>query len=141
VVTCLNRPSLINTYLCLSPLRSSHRLQKCGRKPRSLFFTFYCYQCFPDNRDVSCSGLYDPLKVDVWSLGATAWELVHGNPPFQDIEDVRVIASHHQLPPVHRPEAFSRSFHDFLNLCSQPVNSRPDPDELLNVRASLPNIS
>ena len=39
-----------------------------------------------------------------------------------------------QLPPVREPEAFSRSFHDFLHLCSQPAASRPDPDELLDVR-------
>jgi len=77
--------------------------------------------------------LYDPLKVDVWSLGATTWELVHGDPPFADVEDPHHIVSE-QLPPVREPEAISRSFHDFLHLCSQPAALRPDPDELLNVR-------
>jgi serine/threonine-protein kinase CLA4 len=77
--------------------------------------------------------LYDPLKVDVWSLGATTWELVHGNPPFEDVKDTRDIVGG-QLPPVREPEAFSRTFHDFLQSCSQPAASRPDPDELLDVR-------
>jgi serine/threonine-protein kinase CLA4 len=77
--------------------------------------------------------LYDPLKVDVWSLGATTWELVHGDPPFEDVKDTRDIVGG-QLPPVREPEAFSRSFHDFLHSCSQPAASRPDPDELLDVR-------
>lgn len=82
------------------------------------------------------SGLYDPLKVDVWSLGATTWELVHGDPPFADVQDTRHVCGT-QLPPVRQPDAFSRSFHDFLHLCSQPAASRPDPDELLNVRLFL----
>ena len=83
---------------------------------------------FADSR-----GSYDPLKVDVWSLGATTWELVHGDPPFSDLQDAcRAVGT--QLPPVHQPDAYSRSFHDFLHLCSQPAASRPDPDELLNVR-------
>jgi serine/threonine protein kinase len=86
------------------------------------------------------TGLYDPLKVDVWSLGATTWELAHGDPPFADVQDMRDIFGA-QLPPVRQPEAFSRSFHDFLHSCSQPAASRPDPDELLEadfVRTACP---
>ncbi|KAI0282000.1 kinase-like domain-containing protein [Russula aff. rugulosa BPL654] len=86
------------------------------------------------------TGLYDPLKVDVWSLGATTWELVHGSPPFEDVKDTRDIVGG-QLPPVREPEAFSRSFHDFLHLCSHPAASRPDPEELLDaefVRTACP---
>jgi serine/threonine protein kinase len=70
----------------------------------------------------------------VWSLGATTWELAHGDPPFEDVQDMRDIVGA-QLPPVRQPEAFSRSFHDFLHSCSQPAASRPDPDELLEVRS------
>ncbi|KAI0311669.1 kinase-like domain-containing protein [Amylostereum chailletii] len=84
-------------------------------------------------------GRYDPLKVDVWSLGATTWELVHGEPPFADVQDPRLIGS--TLPPVADSDLYSRSFHDFLHLCSQPVASRPDPDELLNahfIRTACP---
>jgi serine/threonine protein kinase len=86
------------------------------------------------------TGPYDPLKVDVWSLGATTWELAHGDPPFSDVQDTRLIVGH-ELPPVREPETLSRSFHDFLHLCSQPVGSRPDPDELLNayfIRTACP---
>ena len=61
------------------------------------------------------------------------WELIHGDPPFEDVKDTRDIVGG-QLPPVREPESFSRSFHDFLHLCSQPAASRPDPDELLDVR-------
>ncbi|KAA1474190.1 kinase-like protein [Dentipellis sp. KUC8613] len=76
------------------------------------------------------TGLYDPLKVDVWSLGATSWELVQGEPPFSDVQDTRQIGT--QLPPLSQPEIYSRSFHDFLRSCCSPVASRPDPDELLH---------
>ena len=88
-----------------------------------LIFFFFVYS----------SGFYDPLKVDVWSLGATTWELVQGDPPFAYVQDLRRVVGV-QLPPLRQPDAYSRSFHDFLNLCSQPAASRPDPDELLNVR-------
>lgn len=74
----------------------------------------------------------------MWSLGATTWELVHGSPPFEDVKDTRDIVGG-QLPPVREPEAFSRSFHDFLHLCSHPAASRPDPEELLDVRFSIFN--
>ena len=72
------------------------------------------------------------MKVDVWSLGATAWELVEAEPPFSAAQDTRQLGN--QLPPLSNPEEYSRSFHDFLRQCSQSVTSRPDPDELLNVR-------
>ena len=111
----------------------SNRLQKCERESIILLFTTkYHPLTHEDDR-----GLYDPLKVDVWSLGATTWELAHGDPPFADVQDTRLIVGH-QLPPVREPETLSRSFHDFLHLCSQPVASRPDPDELLNVRIRPP---
>ncbi|KAI0092309.1 kinase-like protein [Irpex rosettiformis] len=75
-------------------------------------------------------GPYDPLKVDVWSLGATVWEMAQAQPPFADITDASQIGD--TLPPLDSPESFSRSFHDFLQLCSQPRSSRPDPEDLLH---------
>ncbi|KAI0632944.1 kinase-like protein [Trametes polyzona] len=76
------------------------------------------------------SGSYDALKVDVWSLGATVWELAQAEPPFSDLTDPRQFGD--QWPPLSQPEIYSRSFHDFLHLCSKPSSSRPDPHELLN---------
>jgi serine/threonine-protein kinase CLA4 len=82
-------------------------------------------------------GLYDPLKVDVWSLGATAWELAAGVPPFSDIEDPHELGTTYELPPLpedtEKNETMTRAFYDFLHLCAQPVTSRAEPDELLNV--------
>ena len=77
-------------------------------------------------------GAYNALKVDVWSLGATIWELAETEPPFSDVTDPRQLGT--ELPPLLQPEDYSRSFHDFLNLCSRPSASRPDPHELLSVR-------
>ncbi|VDC02247.1 unnamed protein product [Peniophora sp. CBMAI 1063] len=84
------------------------------------------------------TGLYDPLKVDVWSLGATAWELASGEPPFSD---GGAPPSGYALPPLPSYAEASRAFEDFLHLCAQPPSSRAEPDELLNahfVRMAAP---
>ena len=77
-------------------------------------------------------GSYNALKVDVWSLGATVWEMAEADPPFSDVTDPRQLGS--ELPELSEADIYSQSFHDFLNLCSRPSHSRPDPHELLNVR-------
>lgn len=81
--------------------------------------------------DMHGSGPYNPLKVDVWSLGATVWEMAQTQPPFADATDASQIGD--QLPPLDQPRLFSQSFHVFLQLCSRPCLLRPDPDDLLNV--------
>ena len=118
--------------------KPSHHFSFLFEGPRNADVSFIFSSTHDDRRLTLLSrGPYDPLKVDVWSLGATTWELAHGDPPFSDVQDTRLIVGH-QLPPVREPETLSRSFHDFLHLCSQPVASRPDPDELLNVRVFPP---
>jgi serine/threonine-protein kinase CLA4 len=77
------------------------------------------------------SGPYDPLKVDVFSLGATVWEMAQHEPPFSDVQDVRQIGD--QWPALDAADDFSRPFHDFLRLCSMPSASRPDAEDLLHV--------
>ncbi|EGO28609.1 hypothetical protein SERLADRAFT_380519 [Serpula lacrymans var. lacrymans S7.9] len=76
------------------------------------------------------AGAYNAMKVDVWSLGATVWELAQTEPPFADVQDPREIGD--QWPSLSHPEYYSRAFHDFLRLCSRPSSSRPNPSELLN---------
>jgi len=68
---------------------------------------------------------YNALKVDVWSLGATVWEMAQAKPPFADIRQIG-----DQWPPLSQPEIYSRSFHEFLRLCSLPASSRPNPASL-----------
>jgi serine/threonine protein kinase len=78
------------------------------------------------------AGAYDPRKVDVFSLGATVWEMAEHAPPFSDVTDVRELGE--QWPEPTNADAFSRSFHDFLLDCSSAASSRPDAKELLHVR-------
>ncbi|KAJ7740996.1 hypothetical protein B0H14DRAFT_3608806 [Mycena olivaceomarginata] len=72
------------------------------------------------------SGSYDPLKIDVWSVGATVWEIAEANPPFSDTQQPA-----DRWPPLSEPALYPPSFHDFLRLCSEPAASRPTPKALL----------
>lgn len=84
-------------------------------------------------------GLYDPLKVDTFSLGATVWEMAESQPPFSEVEDINQVSD--TWPPLSQSEDYSRSFHDFLQLSSLPPSSRPAPEDLLNtpfIRGAAP---
>ena len=72
---------------------------------------------------------YNTLKVDVWSLGATVWEMAEAEPPFADTQQVE-----DRWPPLSQPAIYSPAFHDFLRQCSEPSASRPTPSELRKVR-------
>ncbi|EFI26903.1 STE/STE20/PAKA protein kinase [Coprinopsis cinerea okayama7 len=69
---------------------------------------------------------YNAMKVDVWSLGATVWEMAETQPPFADTNEFG-----DRWPPLSRPQLVSPAFHEFLRLCSEPAASRPTAGELL----------
>ncbi|KAJ7489242.1 kinase-like protein [Mycena latifolia] len=71
-------------------------------------------------------GAYDPLKIDVWSVGATVWELAEGSPPFVDTRQPA-----ERWPPLTDAELYPLGLHDFLRQCSEPAASRPTPKALL----------
>jgi len=77
--------------------------------------------------EVRAGGPYNALQVDVWSLGATVWELAQAAPPFADSTD----PPGDRWPQLRKPEIFSPAFHEFLRLCSEPASSRPEAQELL----------
>ncbi|KAK0447888.1 uncharacterized protein EV420DRAFT_1313372 [Desarmillaria tabescens] len=68
------------------------------------------------------SGSYDPLKVDVWSLGATVWEMAEAEPPFFQTSEAE-----DRWPPLTHPEVYSPAFREFLRACSDPPATRPSP--------------
>ncbi|KAG8852605.1 hypothetical protein FRB96_008604 [Tulasnella sp. 330] len=73
---------------------------------------------------------YDPHEADVWSVGATVWEIVEGDPPFIDTQDTKNFQD--RWPPLSAEKDHSDELQDFLHQCSEPARSRPRASELLH---------
>jgi serine/threonine protein kinase len=78
-----------------------------------------------------CRGVYDAMKVDVWSLGATVWELIEGETPFESDPN----GPSDRLPEITRTDLqqVSQGLLGFLNLCESPAERRPNARSLLEV--------
>jgi serine/threonine protein kinase len=89
--------------------------------------------------EVVTSQLYGP-KVDVWSLGIMAQEMVEGEPPYMEesaIKALFLIASKGRSP-FKNPESLDPLFIDFVEQCTiMDPEKRPSAAELLTVRPSF----
>lgn len=85
--------------------------------------------------EVVTSQQYGP-KVDIWSLGIMAQEMVEGEPPYMEesaIKALFLIASKGRSP-FKEPHKLSNLFKDFVNQCTRmDPDQRPSSSELLQV--------
>lgn len=79
-------------------------------------------------------------KVDIWSLGIMAIEMIENKPPYFDEEPSRVLylITANGTPTLKQPAALSRELKSFLALClCVDVLSRATASELIDVGFTL----
>ncbi|KAG8963521.1 hypothetical protein FRC03_002878 [Tulasnella sp. 419] len=77
---------------------------------------------------------YDPHEADIWSTGATVWEVCKGDPPFIEIEDPSFFKDFY--PPLEDGSGsrkWSKELKSFLRFCESESGKRPRAVELLRV--------
>lgn len=73
-------------------------------------------------------------KIDIWSLGITAIEMIEQQPPYMDEEPLRALylIVTNGTPPLQHPEKLSPEMKEFLSLClAMDVQQRASANELL----------
>jgi protein-serine/threonine kinase len=82
---------------------------------------------------------YD-AKVDVWSLGIMAIEMLENEPPYLDEEPLKALylIATNGTPSLKNPENLSRELKNYLAVClCVDVKSRASSAELLEVNGML----